>query len=93
MSVGVRNTLRPKHKPRTSLPYSTGTRRGVRMGYSKDVEISCEVKRETDKALLIFDGTNEVWIPKSQIKDSCEERGRVISIFIPEWLAEEKDLI
>lgn len=64
---------------------------------TRDVEIACEVRVETDKALLIFDGTKEVWIPKSQILDQCEEPGmfgsKITSIFISEWLAGEKGLI
>jgi|GEM_PF-1482220 len=42
---------------------------------SNDVEIAVEVRAETDKALLVFDGAREVWIPKSQIRDQCEEDG------------------
>jgi hypothetical protein len=60
---------------------------------SKDVEIACEVRAETEKAILIFDGVNTVWIPRSQIKDECEEKGVITSIFITEWLANEKGLI
>lgn len=60
---------------------------------SKDVEIEVEVRVETDKALLVFDGKTECWIPKSQIKDQCEEKGQITSIFISEWLAGEKGLI
>ena len=59
----------------------------------KDIEIAVEVRAETAKALLIFDGKTEVWIPKSQIKDQCEEKGVITSIFITEWLANEKGLI
>lgn len=58
-----------------------------------DVEISVEVKIETPRALLVFDGQKDVWIPKSQIKDQCEENGKITSIFISEWLATEKGLI
>jgi len=64
---------------------------------SNDVEIAVEVRAETDKAILVFDGAREVWIPKSQIKDQCEEDGlfgkKITSIFISEWLAGEKGLI
>lgn len=59
----------------------------------KDVEIAVEVQAETPKALLVNDGINEVWIPRSQIKDQCEEKGVISSIFITEWLAKEKGLI
>ena len=59
----------------------------------KDIEIAVEVRVETDKALLVFDGVNEAWIPKSQIKDQCEEKGQITSIFISEWLAGETGLI
>ncbi len=64
---------------------------------TKDVEIAIEVRAETDRALLVFDGVVEVWIPKSQIRDQCEEPGlfgaKITSIFISEWLAGEKGLI
>lgn len=63
------------------------------MAIVKQVEIECEVRVITEKALLIFDGKNEVWIAKSQISDECEELGRTTSIFIPEWLALERGLI
>lgn len=59
----------------------------------KDIEIAVEVRMETEKALKIFDGNTECWIPKSQIKDQCEEKGQITSIFIAEWLANEKGLI
>lgn len=57
------------------------------------IEIAVEVIAETPKAMLINDGKFEVWIPRSQIKDYCEEKGKVTSIFITEWLATEKGLI
>lgn len=60
---------------------------------AQDIEIACEVRRTTDKARLIFDGTKEVWIPESQISDECEDKGKTISIFIPEWLAIDKGLV
>lgn len=61
---------------------------------TKDIEIEVEVRLETDKALKVFDGKTEVWIPKSQIKDQCEDKdGNITSIFITEWLATEKGFI
>mgnify|MGYP005609226781 FL=1 len=52
-----------------------------------EIEIACEIKWETDKAYLIFDGKQTVWIPKSQITDEALDKS---SIFMPEWLAIEK---
>lgn len=60
---------------------------------SPDIEIACEVIAETEKALLIHDGKQKVWIAKSQIRDECETDGKISSIFITEWLANEKGLI
>lgn len=61
---------------------------------SKDIEIAVEVRAETPKALLVFDGKTEVSVPKSQIRDQCEDGlGNITSIFITEWLAGEKGFI
>lgn len=60
---------------------------------SEDIEITVEVRRETDNAYLVYDGKAETWVPKSQVSDYCEEKGRITSIFIPEWLALDKGLI
>lgn len=57
------------------------------------VEVSVELRGGTDKAMKVFDGKIEVWIPRSQISDECEDKGKLISIFIPEWLAHDKGLI
>ena len=60
---------------------------------NEDIEITIEVRHETDSAYLVYDGKAEVWVPKSQVSDYCEENGCVTSIFIPEWLALDKGLI
>lgn len=62
---------------------------------SKQVEIDCKVRRETDKAIYIDTGKDTcTWIPRSQITDECEDsEGNITSIFIPEWLAIEKGLV
>lgn len=60
----------------------------------EDIEIAVEVRRETDAALLVFDGKTEAWVPKSKISDQGEDRaGNITSIFIPEWLATAKGLL
>jgi hypothetical protein len=51
------------------------------------------MKYETDKAMLLFDGKKEVWVPKSQIEDTERMEKNMVVITIPEWLAMEKELI
>jgi hypothetical protein len=67
------------------------------MSPTETIEIACEVRRETDKAWLVYDGAREVWIARSQITDYMQESGlfgpKVTSIFIPVWLATEKGLV
>lgn len=67
------------------------------MSASEQIEITCEVRRETDKAWLVFDGVQEVWIARSQITDYTEDAGllgrKISSIFVPVWLAADKGLI
>lgn len=58
-----------------------------------DIEIEVEVTARTDKALQVFNGKTTVWVPRSQISDYCGELDSPDSIFIPEWIAEEKGLI
>jgi predicted RNA-binding protein (virulence factor B family) len=60
-----------------------------------NVEIFGEVKAVTDMAILLDDGDVEVWLPLSQIESETDdyEKGDEITVFIPEWLAEEKELI
>jgi len=59
------------------------------------VEIAVDIKVTTDKAILVSDGSLEVWIPLSQVTDYTDEieAGASITIFISEWLAQEKGLI
>lgn len=61
--------------------------------YAKQVEIEVKVRSATDKALLVFDGKREAWIPRSQITDHSEENGQITSIFISEWLTTQKGLV
>lgn len=52
-----------------------------------------EVKAETDKAILVkMKDQGEHWIPKSQIK-SRVTIGKTVELSIPEWLAEEKEIL
>ena len=66
-----------------------------------DIEIPCEVRHTTyydaqkqdRKAILIFDGVKEIWIPWKLVVDYCEDRGKITSVFISEWFAEKEGLI
>ena len=58
-----------------------------------DIELAIEVVARTDRALLVTDGKEECWIPKSQISDYVGEEDSPETIFIPEWLALKKGLI
>jgi len=59
-------------------------------GGTKLVDIEAELRHETpgdNGAYLLFDGTKEVWVPKSLVE---HDHG----IFaMPEWLAKDKGLI
>ncbi len=57
------------------------------------VEVTVEIKRETEKAYLVNDGETETWIPKSQIDEEMEVNGGAVVLAIPGWLAEEKELV
>lgn len=58
------------------------------------IDFDVEVLHETDQAVWVSDGINEVWIPKSQISDELEYlTNGLVRILIPEWLAKEKGLI
>ncbi len=60
----------------------------------KHVEVECSVVRETDHAWLIDNGSHQVWVPTSQISETDEDTaGKVISVYLPEWLAIEKGLV
>jgi hypothetical protein len=58
-------------------------------GRSDIVDIAGELRRETDRAFLIFDGTKEVWLPKSLVEHDAQDG----TFAMPEWLALDKGLI
>lgn len=55
------------------------------------VDIAVMLKHETKSAYLVNDGTQDVWLPKSQ----CEfaQLGNDGVVTLPLWLAKEKGLI
>lgn len=56
------------------------------------VEIFVEIKRSTEMAVLVSDGVNEFWLPKSQIEIE-HRKDRHAEITLPEWLAIDKEII
>jgi len=60
---------------------------------SDKVEITVQVRAETPKAYLVFDGDVEAWLPKSQVEVISQEDAETITIEIPEWLAQDRELI
>lgn len=59
----------------------------------ENIEFCGEVRRESDHALMVYDGKTRVWIPKSQIKSQRCIKGDDFEFTIPEWLAREKGII
>lgn len=57
-------------------------------GRSDLVDVAAEKRHETDKALLLFDGDQEVWVPKSQVEDNGDG-----TFTMPEWLAIERGFV
>lgn len=53
------------------------------------VDIAGEIRAETDKAYQFFDGIRTVWLPKSQCEWDQDDK----TMAMPEWLAQERDLI
>ena len=56
------------------------------------------ILKKTDKALLCEIDDQQVWIPISQLHEDStlngeSDEGELGDIVIPEWLAEEKDLL
>ena len=58
------------------------------------VEVSCDILKITEMAVLIDDGAVKVWIPKSQIESANELKEEdEVEIMVAEWIAKEKGLI
>ena len=65
------------------------------MGRNDMVSIACNILRETALAILINDGDESVWLPKSKIEydENAVDSDKVTTVEVPEWLAEDKGLI
>ena len=52
------------------------------------IDIAAELRHETERAYLIFDGVKEVWVPKSLAEQNDDG-----TFTIREWFAKDKGLI
>jgi hypothetical protein len=56
------------------------------------VDITVNLLHETEMAVLVTDGDDEVWLPKSQIEyEIIDQRERTAVVTMPTWLAEKHD--
>jgi len=62
------------------------------MSTPEHVNLTGEIRRETELAILFFDGERETWLPRSQLEEMSKHSDGV-EITIPRWLAEEKELV
>lgn len=58
-----------------------------------EVEFYGELKVETTRGYLVFDGVNEIWLPKSQVKGIRLMKKDDYEFRIPIWLAKAKGII
>jgi hypothetical protein len=61
------------------------------MDNENTVRVDCIIKHETDRAVLIDNDDQELWLPKSVIEIDKIGDGNAI-LFVPEWLAKNKGL-
>lgn len=59
------------------------------MPQTKLIDISGELRGQTEKAYRFFDGDKTVWLPKSQCQ--WDEEDKIMTM--EEWLAMDKGLI
>lgn len=55
-------------------------------GRLTDIEV--EIRAETPKAYLLFDGKTEAWVPKTHVQNNRDG-----TFTMPEWLAQDKEFI
>lgn len=58
-----------------------------------DVKFYAMMLNESKEAVLMVDGRNEIWIPRSQIVSMRSIRDYNYELTIPQWLAKKKGII
>ena len=57
-------------------------------------DITVRLLQETERAILVCDGDDDdkaVWLTKSKVE--FEQKGGLIEVTLPEWLATERGLV
>jgi hypothetical protein len=52
------------------------------------IDVTAQVRGETEKALRLYDGTRTEWVPKQFVEDNRDG-----TFAMPEWLAKDKGFI
>ncbi len=82
--------LQPMYLPRSIpkeknfIPFSSQT-----PDHEHLVDVPGQVKLDTQKAWLFYNGSITIWLPKSQVE--WDERDKIMTM--PTWLAKEKGLV
>ena len=58
------------------------------MDNEKLIDISAQLKGETEKAFRLYDGAKTEWVPKRYVEDNGDN-----TYTMPEWLAKDKGFI
>ena len=64
------------------------------MTRSNVIDLVVQVKRQTEKAVLVDHGGKEpCWLPLSQIELEVNQDGKTHTVSLEQWLAEEKGMV
>jgi hypothetical protein len=56
------------------------------------IDIEVQIKKETEKAILVGIGDLNFWVPISQLKNRKKNEGDTHDITIPKWIAKKNGL-
>lgn len=61
---------------------------GQKRNDNRLTEVAAQIRHETEKAYLLFDGAREEWVPKSVVENNNDG-----TFTMPEYLAKQKGFI